>query len=75
MPSHLFNSESFVALQDPDTGEVSIEFSHARHFSLIRFVLLSGEKNRYADVKYIEGLIDAYYRNPARFCEKRKVMT
>jgi hypothetical protein len=71
----LFNSEAFVALENPKSKEVIIEFLHARYMSPIRFVLQAREQDKYANAHYINALIESYYRNPSKFCNKRRVLS
>jgi hypothetical protein len=73
MKNKIFNCEDFVITQNTKTDVISVEFFHARYFSLVQFELLEKEKNRFSEVKYINGLIDSYHKNRSNFMQKRKV--
>jgi hypothetical protein len=72
--SQLFASPEYVALRDPKTEDVVIEFVHARYMDVVRFVLRPNERNRHDDMPFISSLIDSYYRNPGKFGQKRRLL-
>ena len=75
MSKVVFRSNLFVVTEDPDTQHLSVEFLAGRGFDLVptRFTLLPSERHLFSDVGYVEGLIEAYRRDPGRFRKKRKV--
>ena len=72
--TQLFTSSGYSALQDPKTEDAVIEFVHSRYMDVVRFVLRGDEKERYEDVSFISNLIEAFYRNPSKFGQKRRVL-
>ena len=72
--TQLFTSSEYSALRDPKTEDVIIEFVHSRYMDVVRFALRPDEKGRYEDVSFISNLIEACYRNPSKFGQKRRVL-
>ena len=69
----VFKSDLFVVTEAPETQHLCVAFLGGLGLDLVpaSFPLLPAERHLFSDVGYIEGLIEAYNRNPNRFRKKR----